>query len=63
MVNPILINPIYIIGIGLGTAFFLGFFKKGKTAAWVVMLAALAVMTFISLQWLQAFLFTGQCDF
>ncbi|MCK5154657.1 MAG: hypothetical protein KAQ93_09895, partial [Spirochaetales bacterium] len=60
MVNPILINPIYIIGIGLGTAFFLGFFKKGKTVAYGVMLAALGVMTFISFQWLWAFLFTGQ---
>ncbi|MEA1911550.1 MAG: proton-conducting transporter membrane subunit [Spirochaetota bacterium] len=60
MVNPILINPIYIIGIGLGTAFLLGFLKKWKTVAFAVMLAALGVMTFISFQWLWAILFKGQ---
>jgi len=60
MVNPILINPIYIIGIGLGTAFFLGFFKKGKTVAYAVMLAALGVMTYISFGWLWSFIFTNQ---
>jgi formate hydrogenlyase subunit 3/multisubunit Na+/H+ antiporter MnhD subunit len=60
MVNPILINPIYIIGIGLGTAFFLGFFKKGKTIAYAVMLVALGVMTYISFGWLWSFIFTDQ---
>ncbi|MDA3940681.1 MAG: proton-conducting transporter membrane subunit [Spirochaetia bacterium] len=60
MVNLILINPIYIIGIGLGTAFLLGFFKKGKSVAWALMLAALAVMTYISFTWLWSFIFNGQ---
>lgn len=74
MVNPILINPIYLIGTGLGTAFLLGFFmpgrsqahfsvmhpQKGKTAAFGIMLAALGVMTYISFGWLWAFLFSGQ---
>ncbi len=60
MVDSILLNPIYIIGTGLGTAFLLGFFNKRKTAAWTVMLAALTVMTFISAEWLWAFIFNGQ---
>ena len=60
MVNPILINPIYIIGIGLGTAFFLGFFKKGKEAALAIMIAALAAMSFISFEWFRALMFTGE---
>lgn len=55
-----MVNPIYIIAIGLGTAFFLGFFKKGKTFAALLMLIALTAMTVISFQWLRAFLFGGQ---
>ena len=60
MVDPILLNPIYIIAIGLGTAFFLGFFKKGKTVGMVIMLAALGVMTFISVEWFRALAFYGE---
>ena len=55
-----MVNPIYIIVIGLGTAFLLGFFKKGKTAAAGIMLIALTAMTVISFEWFRAFLFHGQ---
>ena len=57
-----MVNPIYIIGIGLGTAFFLGFFKKNKTAAVGLMLLALTAITIISFEWLRAFIFTGMQD-
>lgn len=60
MVNPILINPIYLIGIGLGTAFFIGFLRKAKNAAWVLMLLASAGLLFISFEWLRAFVFHGR---
>lgn len=51
-----MVGPIYIIALALGLAFFLGFFGKSlKTFSGFVMLAGLAGMTFISGQWLMAF--------
>jgi len=51
-----MVGPIYIIALALGLAFFLGFFGKSlKTVSGFVMLAGLAGMTFISGQWLMAF--------
>ena len=52
-----MVGPIYIIAIALGLAFFLGFFGKSlRTVSGFVMLAGLAVMAFISGQWLIEFL-------
>lgn len=52
-----MVGPIYIIAVALGTAFFLGFFKKAnRTFSFGLMLLAMAFMTFISAQWLYAFL-------
>ncbi len=52
-----MVRPIYIIALALGLAFFLGFFGKSlRTVSGFVMLAGLAFMTFISGQWLIAFL-------
>jgi formate hydrogenlyase subunit 3/multisubunit Na+/H+ antiporter MnhD subunit len=52
-----MVGPIYIIALALGLAFFLGFFGKSlRTVSGFVMLAGLASMTFISGQWLIAFL-------
>ncbi len=52
-----MVGPIYIIAIALGTAFSLGFFKKANSNfSFAFMLFAMAFMTFISGQWLYAFL-------
>ncbi len=52
-----MVGPIYIIALALGLAFFLGFFGKSlRTISGYVMLAGLVLMTFISGQWLLAFL-------
>ncbi|MEN8186461.1 MAG: proton-conducting transporter membrane subunit [Bacteroidota bacterium] len=51
-----MVGPIYIIALALGLAFFLGFFGKNlKTVSGFLMLAGLAFMTFVSGQWLMAF--------
>ncbi len=55
-----MVDPIYIVGSGLGIAFLLGLFKKaGKNTAGIIMLLTLAFMTFVSLQWLWSILFAG----
>ncbi len=52
-----MVGPIYIIAVALGTAFSLGFFKKANVKfSFAFMLLAMAFMTFISGQWLYAFL-------
>lgn len=52
-----MVGPIYIIAIALGAAFSLGFFKKAnRNFSFAFMLFAMAFMTFISGQWLYAFL-------
>ncbi|PLX03094.1 MAG: NADH-quinone oxidoreductase subunit F [Marinilabiliales bacterium] len=56
-----MVAPIYIIAAALGTAFTLGLLHKtGKTLPYVLMTLALGLMTFISLEWLLAFLIDGQ---
>ncbi len=56
-----MVGPIYIIAIALGTAFSLGFFKKAnRNFSFALMFLAMAFMTFISGQWLYAFLTTQQ---
>lgn len=56
-----MVGPIYIIAVALGTAFFLGFFKKAnRTFSFGLMFLAMAFMTFISAQWLYAFLNQNQ---
>jgi formate hydrogenlyase subunit 3/multisubunit Na+/H+ antiporter MnhD subunit len=48
-----MVKPIYIIAILLGTAFFLGFFgKKTKGVNAILSTIALAVVSFISIDWL-----------
>ena len=55
-----MINPIIIVAVGLGTAFFLGLFgKKSTKIPLIFMFTALAFMTFVSWQWFFAF-FTGR---
>jgi len=56
-----MISPIHIITIALGTAFALGFTRKlpQKISA-SIMLAAVALLTFISAQWVFAFYSGGQ---
>ncbi len=52
-----MVGPIYIIAVALGTAFSLGFFKKANVKfSFAFMLLAMTFMTFISGQWLYAFL-------
>ncbi|MBN2723275.1 MAG: NADH-quinone oxidoreductase subunit F [Deltaproteobacteria bacterium] len=52
-----MINPIYIVAIGLGTAFSLGLLRKlGKEFSFWVTIFALGAMAFISGHWLSAFL-------
>ncbi len=54
-----MINPIIIVAVGLGTAFFLGLFgKKSTKLPLIFMFTALAFMVFVSWQWFFAF-FTG----
>src|SRR6056297_2389012 len=56
-----MVDPIYIVGSGLGIAFLLGLFKKaGKNTAGIIMLLTLAFMTFVSLQWLWSIVFAGE---
>ncbi|MCK5171274.1 MAG: hypothetical protein KAQ75_15460, partial [Bacteroidales bacterium] len=56
-----MVGPIYIIAIALGTAFSLGFFKKANSNfSFALMFLAMAFMTFISGQWLYAFLIQQQ---
>jgi formate hydrogenlyase subunit 3/multisubunit Na+/H+ antiporter MnhD subunit len=55
-----MVDPIYIVGSGLGIAFLLGLIKKaGKNTSGVIMLFTIAFMTFISLQWLWSIVFAG----
>ena len=55
-----MVDPVYIVGAGLGMAFLLGLIKKaGKDAAATVMLLTLVFMTFVSVQWLYSTLFAG----
>ena len=55
-----MVEPIYIIGSGLGIAFLLGMIKKaGKITSGVIMLLTLAFMAFISVQWLWSIVFAG----
>lgn len=52
-----MVGPIYIIAIALGLAFAMGLFGKAlKSVTGALLLAGLAAMTFISGQWLWAFL-------
>ena len=52
-----MVGPIYIIAIALGTAFSLGFFKNAnRNISFLLMFLAMAFVTFISGQWLFAFL-------
>ncbi len=51
-----MVGPIYIIALALGLAFFLGIFGKAKTFSVYLMLAGLVFMTFVSGQWLEAFI-------
>lgn len=52
-----MVGPIYIIAIALGTAFSLGFFKNAnRNISFSLMFLAMAFLTFISGQWLYAFL-------
>ena len=52
-----MVGPIYIIAIALGTAFSLGLFKNAnRNISFALMFLAMAFMTFISGQWLYAFL-------
>ena len=52
-----MVGPIYIIAIALGLAFAMGLFSKAlKSVTGALLLAGLAAMTFISGQWLWAFL-------
>ena len=56
-----MVGPIYIVAVALGMAFFMGFLgKKGINIAGILMVASLAFLSFISLQWLYAFVFQGQ---
>lgn len=56
-----MVGPLYIIAIALGTAFSLGFFKKAnRNIPYAIMFLAIAFMTFISGQWLYAFLANQQ---
>ena len=55
-----MVEPIYIVGSGLGIAFLLGIIKKaGKNTSGVIMLLTMAFLTFISLQWLWSTVFAG----
>ncbi|MGM0497047.1 MAG: proton-conducting transporter membrane subunit [Bacteroidota bacterium] len=56
-----MVEPIYIVGSGLGIAFLLGVIKKaGKNTSGVIMLLTLAFLTFISTQWLWSIVFAGE---
>ena len=56
-----MVGPLYIIAIALGTAFSLGFFKKtNRNIPYAFMFLAMAFMTYISGQWLYAFLANQQ---
>ena len=56
-----MVEPIYIVGSGLGIAFLLGVIKKaGKNTSGVIMLLTLAFLTFISAQWLWSIVFAGE---
>ncbi|MGM0408200.1 MAG: proton-conducting transporter membrane subunit [Bacteroidota bacterium] len=56
-----MVGPLYIIAIALGTAFSLGFFKKAnRNIPFAFMFLAMAFMTFISGQWLYAFIANQQ---
>jgi len=55
-----MVEPIYIIGSGLGIAFLLGLIKKaGKNTSGTVMQLTLAFMTLISVQWFWAIAVEG----
>ena len=56
-----MVGPIYIIAVALGMAFFMGFLgKRGINIAGTLMVSSLAFLSFVSLQWLYAFVFQGQ---
>jgi formate hydrogenlyase subunit 3/multisubunit Na+/H+ antiporter MnhD subunit len=56
-------NPILLVAIALGAAFSLGILKKlGKEFSFLFTLLTLGVMCFISLQWLNAFMYTNIND-
>ena len=55
-----MVAPIYIIAITLGVAFLLPLFEKmGKAVVHTIFLLTLAVLTFISAEWLYAFFVKG----
>lgn len=56
-----MVTPIYIVAVALGLAFFLGILKSSMTRfGSILMLAGLIFMTFVSGQWLYAFLINHQ---
>ena len=56
-----MVSPIYIIAVSLGIAFSLGFFKKAsRNFTYSLMLAAMAFITFVPIQWLYAFIIHNQ---
>ena len=55
-----MVNPIFIIAIALGVAFLLPLFKKaGTSVVHTIFLLTLALLTYISGQWLYGFVFKG----
>ncbi|CCQ75306.1 proton-conducting transporter membrane subunit [Magnetospira sp. QH-2] len=55
-----MVSAIYILAVGLGSAFLLGFLKDTwRAQAYLLTLAALAVMAWIAGQWVWAFAFEG----
>jgi formate hydrogenlyase subunit 3/multisubunit Na+/H+ antiporter MnhD subunit len=56
-----MVNPIYIIAIALGVGFSLGIIGKfGTKISYFLLLLALGAMTYISGDWLYAFIYNGQ---
>ena len=56
-----MVAPIYIIAISLGIAFLIGIFRKSnKNISGILMLLALACMSFISAQWFISFMTSNQ---
>ncbi|NOZ46392.1 MAG: NADH-quinone oxidoreductase subunit F [Chlorobi bacterium] len=55
-----MVNPIHIVSISLGVAFFLGFLRKANhNLTSTIMLLAFAANAFISAQWLWAFIYSN----
>jgi len=54
------VSPIFSITVGLGTAFLLGLLpEKWRNSAYIITLAALALMSLITASWLRAFAMDG----